>query len=678
MARRPLEPQDLLRFEIPEMVAIHPDGREIYYVHQTMDAEHNRYRRVIRAIDFDTHVSRDLTQGPADRHPTPAPDGQHLAFIRPVHDLDMLFVLSFDGGEPIALTHFSRPVANPVWFPNGKALLVEVALEDGELPPTFEEEQKRRDHAPPAEAFTEDVRIITRASYRLDTVGYLQPQQKPQLVSVSLDPAVPARVVTPAAYPHREAAIHPDGKLLACRSNRQENPDRAPYQDIIVRDLDRGQEWQVTDGHGNYQSPTFSPDGEWLYFFGHQFQEGFYSQNKLFRVAMRDGVPGRPEMVWDPGTGDFGNESVDDLHAHAPSRIPLLFSPDLTRLFTVYSTKGTVEIAEWDLPQKRMRLITQGDRVISSLAQSHSRTHWALLESNPSSPGNVYGADWRDHPPSLSLSLATDLNRPLLDEVLLFKPQHFSFRSEPLGRDLDGWFLVPDGVGPWPLVLEVHGGPMAMYTPALFLEFQILAGAGLGVVFTNPHGSRGYGEAFTASIKGAWGHKDFRDVMAGLDWALKTKHFDDTRLAISGGSYGGFMTNWAIGHTDRFKAAVSMRSVADELSFFGTSDLGYLDDWEWGATPWQDPVRYLDHSPLMSVAKIHTPLLLMHAEEDWRCPIGQAEELFQALKWLDREVKFVRFPGESHELSRSGKPWHRVKRLELICDWLLTHLRSHS
>ncbi|NMP22997.1 alpha/beta hydrolase family protein [Sulfobacillus harzensis] len=674
MARRPLTPQDLLRFELPETITIHPSGREIYYVHQRIDPDTNRYHRHIRAIGYDTRASRDLTAGPSDRDPACSDDGRHLAFVRTRDDVDTVFVLPFSGGEPMALTQWDRDVSHPLWMPGGNCLIVEVALDNGQIPESREHQKRRKEQATPQEKFTEDVRIIDRAFYRLDTVGYLHTERHRQLVALSLNPDDPPRRLTDARYSHDQAAVHPDGRRIAARSNRQADPDRNPYEDIVLLDLTSGQEWVVTDGRGSYGSPVFSPDGEWLYFFGHQYPLGFYSQTKLYRAAITAGAPGKPELVWDPEDGDFGNESVDDLRAHGEFRIPLLFSPGQESLFTIYSTHGTVQIAQWDLVNKSMRLITQGDRVVYGLTQNRTRTRWALLEADQESPGNVYSADFMDHPDHLSLRLATDLNRPLLNEVQLFKPQHFTFQSEPLGDAMDGWFLVPSGVGPWPLVLEVHGGPMAMYTSSLFLEFQMLAGAGIGVVWTNPHGSRGYGEDFSARIKGAWGGQDFRDVMAGLDAALKTKHFDEKRLGIAGGSYGGFMTNWAIGHSDRFQAAVSMRSVVDELSFFGTSDIGYLDDWEWGTTPWQDPHRYWEASPLMSVAKMHTPLLLIHSEEDWRCPIGQAEELFQALKWLNREVRFVRFPRESHELSRSGKPWHRVKRLELIRDWLQNHL----
>ena len=671
---RSLVPEDLLRFAIPEEVEISRDGRELYYVHQTINADQNAYRRIIRAIDRETKEARDLTHGPNDRSPRIAPDGRHLAFLRPEDDIQQIWVLPFAGGEPQRLTDWSRDVGSPVWFPNSRHLIVEVELDKETLPPSRSEAKRRDDAASPEEKFTQDVRYITRAFYRLDTVGYLHSDRYRHLVKISLDPAEPPEILTRGPYHHSQAAIHPDGTLLAYQSNRQDDPDRHPYDDIYVLNSATGEEQPVTDGHGSYGSPQFSPDGRWLYFFGHDYAHGFYTQTKLYRAALADGKAGRPQLVWDPDDGDFGAEGLDDMHAHGPSRLALGFSPDETRLYAMFSIRGSVQIAEWDIAQRTRRLMTQGERVIYGFSQDYGRSRWALLQADADAPGDVYSAEWDGQ--HLNLRRSTELNHDVLTEVSLFRPQHFTFQTEPLGEPIDGWFLVPPGPGPHPLALEIHGGPMAMYAPTFFFEFQMLVGAGIGVVFTNPHGSRGYGEAFCASIKGAWGGQDFRDIMGGLDQALKTKLFDPERLAVLGGSYGGFMTNWAIGHTDRFKAAVTMRSVVDEFSYFGTADLGYMDDWEWGTVPWQNPDRYLDASPLMSVAKMHTPLLIVHSEEDWRCPISQAEELFAALKWLGREVAFARFPGESHELSRSGKPWHRVKRLALIRQWMVDHLMA--
>ena len=276
----------------------------------------------------------------------------------------------------------------------------------------------------------------------------------------------------------------------------------------------------------------------------------------------------------------------------------------------------------------------------------------------------------------------TDLNRAWRAEVALSSPERFRF--ERAGFTVDGWVMRPAGFTPgrrYPVLLNVHGGPASQYGHGFFDEFQVYAGAGYAVVYVNPRGSQGYGEAFARAVVGDWGGGDYADVMAGLDEALRRYDFlDPDRLGVMGGSYGGFMTSWIVGHTDRFKAACSERALNTFGSFVGTSDIGhYFPEWHSGGPPpWDDLKWYLEHSPLSYVKQIRTPLLIVHSENDLRCPIEQAEQLFVALRLLGREVELVRFPAEGHELSRSGSPAHRVQRAELILEFFDGHLRARD
>lgn len=205
---------------------------------------------------------------------------------------------------------------------------------------------------------------------------------------------------------------------------------------------------------------------------------------------------------------------------------------------------------------------------------------------------------------------------------------------------------------------------------------QVLADKGYAVLFTNPRGSHGYGQTFVNAVRGDYGGMDYADIMSGVDYVLEHFDFiDETRLGVTGGSYGGFMTNWIVGHTDRFKAAVTQRSISNWLSFYGVSDIGYFfTEWEVGCNVWDDPERLWHHSPLKYVKNIQTPLLILHSEKDYRCPIEQAEQLFIALKHLKRETKLVRFPEANHDLSRSGPPALRLERLNHIVGWFEQHL----
>jgi len=262
--------------------------------------------------------------------------------------------------------------------------------------------------------------------------------------------------------------------------------------------------------------------------------------------------------------------------------------------------------------------------------------------------------------------------------VALSAPERFRFTRA--GFELDVWVMRPAGFVAgqrYPTLLNIHGGPHAQYGHNFFDEFQVYAGAGYAVVYTNPRGSQGYGESFAQAVVGDWGGGDYADVMAALDEALARHPFiDPDRLGVLGGSYGGFLTSWTVGHTKRFKAACSERAVNCQYTMFGTSDIGHSFNVVelGGPLPWEDMARYIERSPLTYAKDIATPLLILHSEDDLRCPIEQAEQLFVALKKLGREVRFVRFPGENHEMSRSGKPRHRLERFRHILEWFSTHL----
>jgi dipeptidyl aminopeptidase/acylaminoacyl peptidase len=272
----------------------------------------------------------------------------------------------------------------------------------------------------------------------------------------------------------------------------------------------------------------------------------------------------------------------------------------------------------------------------------------------------------------------TGLNRAWQEATALAAPERFQITRA--GLEIDGWVMRPADFVPgrrYPALLSIHGGPHAQYGNGFFDEFQVYAGAGYAVIYANPRGSQGYGEAFAQAVVGDWGGGDYADVMAVLDEALRRSPFiDPDRLGVLGGSYGGFLTSWTVGHTDRFKAACSERAVNCQYTMFGTSDIGSTFNVVemGGAMPWEDMTRYIERSPLTYAKNIVTPLLILHSEDDLRCPIEQAEQLFVALKKLRREVRFVRFPGENHEMSRSGRPRHRLERFRHILEWFAKYL----
>jgi acylaminoacyl-peptidase len=274
----------------------------------------------------------------------------------------------------------------------------------------------------------------------------------------------------------------------------------------------------------------------------------------------------------------------------------------------------------------------------------------------------------------------TDVN-PWLRERFVAAHERHEFTARD-GLKIEGWLLKPPGFDPsrkHPLVMEIHGGPHGQYGWAFFHEFQVLAGMGFLVFAVNPRGSDGYGEEFKRAVVGDWGGRDYEDLMTSLDQLIERTGFvDEARMGVGGGSYGGFMTNWIVGHTDRFAAAIAMRSISNLVSEYAQHDIVLWGQLEMGPQPWPDPDELWRRSPIRYVNEMRTPLLLLHGEMDLRCAISQAEELFGALRLLGREVELVRFPGESHDLSRNGRPDRRVERLRRIAGWFGDRLLARA
>ena len=360
------------------------------------------------------------------------------------------------------------------------------------------------------------------------------------------------------------------------------------------------------------------------------------------------------------------------------------WSADGGFILVMVAEGGTTQLAAVDVGAGTVRLMTTGRRDIYGESYDATRRRIALTVADPATPGDVWIAEieglaeGRPSIPGGSERRLTATNAGLLVGITLSTPQRFAYR----GADdwtIEGWVMPPAGFDPekrYPTILCVHGGPHFAYGESFFHEFQVLSAAGYALVLTNPRGSQGYGQTFTAATHHDWGGKDCADIMAGLDAALaRFPWLDADRLGLQGGSYGGFMTNWILGHTNRFKAAVTMRSIANCLSQWGTSDMAYFKGtWEFPGDPWDSPEFYWDRSPIRYVKNITTPLLIEHSENDLRCPISEGEQLFTALKKMGRDVMFVRFPDESHDVSRNGQPPHRVERLRLITEWFTGHV----
>ena len=645
MTTRGMNPRDLLRIRVVTDPQISPDGTVVAFVVTVLSEERDEYLSAIWLAATSGGEPRQFTAGPLrDRAPRWAPDGRHLAFVseREPDKKGQLYVMPRDGGEPRRLSDVRHGVGSLDWSPDGTRLVF--AARVGGMPEPETEADKRLSQPP---------RVITTLAYKLNGEGFTYDRRR-HLFTVAVDSG-PARQITDGDWDDADPVWAPDGRAIAFASARHPEREHDDAADIWVVPAEGGAPRRVTDTAGPAGRPAFSPDGRTIAYLGRREPKAFGKNVSLLAVPAAGGAPRALSSALDRSCGPLEQRP--------------LWSADGEWITFAAEDRGGVGLhrvrALGDRPPVP---VVGGPRVVTGLSASRAGGRLAFAATLPTMPPEVFVCD-ADGGGERRL---TDMNRDWRAEVRLATPERFTFARA--GHEVEGWVMRPPGLGAGraPGLLNVHGGPHAAYGYGFFDEFQVYAGAGYAVVYVNPRGSQGYGEAFARAVVGDWGGGDVDDVLAGLDEALRRFPFiDPERLGVMGGSYGGFVTSWIVGHTDRFRAACSERAVNSQLSMFGTSDIGYLFNQVelGGAWPWEDPERYRSRSPLTYAPRITTPLLIVHSEEDLRCPMEQAEQLFVALKSLRREAVLVRFPGENHEMSRSGRPRHRLERFRIILDW---------
>jgi dipeptidyl aminopeptidase/acylaminoacyl peptidase len=649
---RGMVPADLTRIRFVSDARVSPDGRVVAFVVTTLSEERDEYLSQIWLVDTAGGEPRRFTTGPRrDTAPRWSPDGVRLAFIseREVKKKGQLYVMPVAGGEPTRLTDLRHGVSAPEWSPDGTRLAF-VSRVGGWVEPESEEE-KRKSRPP---------RVITTLKYRFNGEGFTY-DRRPQIFTVAADGGEP-RQVTEGDYDHADPAWSPDGRALVFASARHDERDHDDVSDIWVVAAEGGAPRRLTRTDGPAGHPAFSPAGDTVAYLARPSRNAFARNLRLFTVPVTGGDPVCRSEDFDRSCGPLG--------------VPPLWSGDGRALTLAAEDQGTLGLFRVGVGGGPPRRLVGGERVVGSYSASRDGSVLAFTASDPGAPSALFvcGADGGGE------RRLTDFNREWTREVTLARPERFRF--ERAGFTVDAWIMKPHGFEPgrrYPLLLNVHGGPHAQYGYPFFDEFQVQAGAGYGVLYTNPRGSQGYGEAFTSAVVGDWGGGDAADVQAALDEALRRFDWiDPERLGLLGGSYGGFMASWIVGHSKRFRAACSERAVNVQTSMFGTSDIGFVFNQVelGGVLPWEDMAKYLERSPLTYAKDITTPLLILHSEDDLRCPIEQGEQLFVALKTLRREVVFVRFPDENHELTRSGKPRHRLERFRILLEWFAKYLRA--
>lgn len=650
-----MSPDDLYGFRWVSDVQLSPDGSRTAYVLTEIDRESDEYRSAVYVAATDgSEQPRRYTYGPKkDNSPRWSPDGRYLLFLSDRDETTQVYVMPSDGGEARKLTELENGVSCPVWSPDSH----QVAFIS-----TTGVKAKEEVKDIVAYHFTEahmkdDGSGIKRGRDHL----FVQPLESGEAVQL-----------THGDDDYSDPAWSPDGTLLAAVSSQLPDREFVGVSDIYLIPAVGGEPRRLTPQRGPSYQPVFSPDGTQVVYVGHQNppETGLNTQDALWRVSLGGDEPEPLTEGWDYS---LGNSVNSDMRWGSYNTAPVWPSGD--HIYFVADDRGAAHVYRVSASGGQPEPVLTGNRSIDSISAAGNRL--AFIAGEPLNPGDVYSAtlDGADE------ARLTRVNELYLSRFELSEPEEISLRSAD-GTELQGWVMKPAGFeegGKYPLIVEVHGGPATQYGYTFFHEFQVLAARGYGVIYINPRGSLGYGQQFVACISKGWGELDYADVTAAADYAESLPWVDTARMGITGGSYGGYMTNWVVGHTDRFKAAVTQRSVTNFASFYGTSDIGpVFSEWQVGGTPWDNPDGYARMSPITYLPQMHTPLLVIHSEQDHRCPIEQAEQLFVGLKRLGVETELVRFPQESHGLSRAGKPKRRVERLERITGWFQRHMPTNE
>src|ERR1700674_5299592 len=647
----PITAEDLYRFRWIDHVRLSRDGERVAYQLGGPDAEAgpNATRRGSRSSQ-EREPIEPTGAARRDHSPEWSPDGRRLAFMSKVGVVDQLFVMDVTvGGEPRQLSWIPEGAASPLWSPDGTRIaFVGTLLSDPEAvvddprPPEGRDQPRR----------TPVARIVRRLDYKHDGQGFVDGRYHHLFVVSAVGGNVTQ--LTTGAWDATGFDWAPDSKSLVVSGNAE--PGDYMQRDLNLYLVDLAGNRHRLGGGFNLSAPAWSPRGDLIAFIAPSGLDPGLLE-RLWVVPLTGEGPRCLTAAFDQGVTD---SLITDMRAGHGTH--LCWSSEGDRVYFLASGPGVTSLYSSDL-EGNVRQEAGGHRRIFDFDLAHGVAAFAASDAN--NPGELHiltqGAEAR----------LTDLN-PWLHERYVAQPERHEFTA-PDGWVIEGWLLKPEGLDAQkvhPLVLEVHGGPHGQYGWAFFHELQVLAGMGYVVLYVNPRGSDGYGERFRREVVRDWGGKDYVDLMSALDQIIeRTGYVDIARMGIGGGSYGGYMTNWVIGQTDRFSAAVSLRALSNLVSEYAQHDIVLWGTLELGPPPWPDLDELWRRSPIRYVQNIKTPLLLTCGEMDLRCAISQSEELFGAMRLLGKTVELVRFPEESHDLSRSGRPDRRVERLRRISGW---------
>jgi acylaminoacyl-peptidase len=653
MAKRKITIEDLRRFKFVSDPQVSPDGETVAFVLSTINHEEDQYERHIWLVDTGGGEAAQFTHGVGrDTYPRWSPDGRSLLFLSSGRDPDekkaQLWVIPRTGGEASMAAKTDEGVSKPAWAPDSKALLFLSRVWTRGKPET-------------------DVKVVKRIKYKYNGVGTFE-GRRTHLFTVK--PGRNPRQVTEGEFDVESARWAPDGKRIAYTATKREDADISRVRDIYTVSSKGGESDELTEGSHVITDLSWSPDGDRIAFIGHDEPGGLAINNVLWVMTAKGGDK---INLTDRFDRSIGHTIGTDLRVSTPNP-GAVWATEGDELFFVTASIPHSNIYKVGAEGGSVEAVVEG-KTIDGFSLSSDGSVLAYNAHDATHPAEIWVIDADGE------RRVTGFNDRLLKGLDLSVPEHFTFRNG-LGDEVDGWFMRPPGAeedGEYPALLEIHGGPRGAYGNGMFHEFQILAAEGYAVFYTNPRGSAGYGEDFAEAVMRHYGECDYEDLMLFTDEVLKRfDSIDVKRLGVLGGSYGGYMTNWIIGHTHRFAAAVTYRSICNWISKFGVSDMGYMQPEAISGTKdiWDDILLHLDRSPIRYVKNVETPCLVIHSEDDLRVPMEQGEQWFVSLKLNGVPTELIRFPDETHELSRSGKPGHREERLRHTVRWFDRYLKE--
>src|ERR1700752_3866971 len=678
--KRSITEKDLFNFVWIGDPQVSPDGSRVAFVRVTVNEKKDGYNTAIWTVSTTGGEPRQLTNGPRDTAPRWSPDGNYLLFLRPPEisgrvESPQLFMLAMSGGEPFQFTTLPRGAGGPQWSPDGRMILFYTGATAEELAKAAARNNPPATPAPsptPPERES-DVRVINRAVYRANGAGYLDFKHPNHIWVVSApktgDEKVTPKQLTKGHFDDGGAVWAKDSSRIYFETDYTDEPYyELPRTDMYTMSITGGEPTKLTSfdlGAGGF---TISPDGRQVAFIASVSQPvRSYSQPDLWVLDLVSGA--KPRNL--TANFDFdvaGGLTGDSVAPRGGGGNLPVWSPDGRQITMLYVKEGRANLGSFDVATGKVSEITTGNQAIVSYRAVPDATKFALLISSPTRVGDLY---WFDKSSAQPKQL-THLNDELFSKLNLTEPEEVWYTSFD-GKKIQTWVQKPPDFDPhkkYPLILNIHGGPHAAYGFIFDQEFQWMAAKGYVVLYPNPGRSTTYGQEFGNIIHHNEPGDDHKHLMAGVDELIKRGYIDDKKMGVTGGSGGGLLTNWTVGQTTRFAAAVSQRDIASWTDWWYTGDFTLFQPNWFRAPPFEDPDEYRARSPISYISNVKTPMMFILGEADYRTPPGAGgEQMFRALKFRKIPTVMVRFPNESHELSRSGQPWHRVERLQHIVGW---------